>query len=766
MSARDRWLAPLLTSVLCAVSLLLLVYAGLGEAYRTYPAFVVRSVASQGQVVQEAIDRFAASGLPIEQYPGLPSVVATLLKTDGAIARVEVSDARGRRLYARERAHAPAADGFHASALALPGSAVTLRENAALYRVTLPLGNKFEPLGTLSLDLPRDRVQNAVSHVFARVWLALPLVLALFAAAVSWLHRAPERRPGRLVGGLYGAAYLAVAVAIALSLTQLYAGAIRAETAALGQSLAGRLNRAYALGLHLSDFSGVEDTFRGYQRRDANLAYASLSVNGRVVLDTDARQVDRSWHAPAACLDVDVPLAANGRVLHVGVADRVYTGTLWRSIKNFGVIFVAMSFLAVLFFGFKNLLVERAADAAAFQLGAIRPLYFLGVFLEGLTSSFLPPYFKDLAQQQHVAAGWVSGLFTLYFLAFWAVLLPAGRFAQTRGPRPLVLAGTALAGLGMGLASLSGAFYGMLPARLLAGAGQGLLFVGIETYILQLAQQARRTQGSAIIVYGYNGGMIAGGAIGALLAVYMGVRPVMALAAGLAALVLVYTVVFLENPAPALHAPTPWRQVFARLGRDGEFLRTIVLIGVPAKAVLTGVTIFAAPLLLARAGYAREDIGQILMAYAAGVLLCSRYASRWVDASGRTRPFLMLGVLASAAGLALIGAGSIGQLPAVLAPMLGLFVLGLGHGLINAPVVTHITRTRAADTLGASLTSSTYRMLERVGHVSGPLVVAQLMLVCGGSTALAWLGGAVLVCGLLFALVRPARAPLAQAVAE
>ncbi|HEY9723711.1 MAG TPA: MFS transporter, partial [Oscillatoriaceae cyanobacterium] len=755
---RTRWLAPVLASAVCALALLLLVYAGLGEAYRTYPTFVTRSLASQGEVVQEAIDRFAASGLPIAQYPGLAGGVATLMRTDAAIARVSVHDPQGRRLFVREQPGAPKAGDFHTSAIALPGVDATLQESPALFRVTLPLGNKFEPLGALCLDLPRTGVQRAVSRAFAAVWIALPLALGLFAALAVRLYRTRERhRAGQLVGGLYGAAYLAIAVVIALSLTGLYAGAIRAETTALGQSLAGRLNRAYAIGLRLEDFSGVADTFHGYQRRDPDLAYASLSAQNQVLVDTDDHRLGKAWHVPAACLDVDVPLAAPGRVLHVGVANRVFTDTLWRSIKNFGVIFVAMSFLAVLFFGFLNLLLEREPGAASFQLGAIRPLYFLAVFLEGLASSFLPPYFRDLAAQRHVGAAWVSGLFTLYFLAFWAVLLPAGRYAQARGSRPLVLVGTALAGLGMGLAALSGQFFWMLPARLLAGAGQGLLFVGVETYILQLAAQSRRTQGSAIIVYGYNGGMIAGGAIGALLAVYMGVRPVMGLAAAIAALVLIYAFVFLENTLPANHDAIPWKQVFAQLGRDSEFMRTITLVGVPTKAVLTGVTIFAAPLVLSHAGYAREDIGQILMFYAAGVLLCSRYASRWVDASGRTRPFLMLGILASAAGLGLVGMGPIAHLPAVAAPVVGLFVLGLGHGLINAPVVTHISRTRVAESLGQGLTSSTYRMLERVGHVSGPLLVAQLLFLCGGgTTGLVWLGGAVLALGVIFMLVRPA----------
>ena len=59
-----------------------------------------------------------------------------------------------------------------------------------------------------------------------------------------------------------------------------------------------------------------------------------------------------------------------------------------------------------------------------------------------------------------------------------------------------------------------------------------------------------------------------------------------------------------------------WRDTLVMI-RDSEFLRSILLIGVPAKAVLTGVVLFGLPLLLSEQGFAKEDIGQITMLYAA-----------------------------------------------------------------------------------------------------------------------------------------------------
>jgi hypothetical protein len=129
--------------------------------------------------------------------------------------------------------------------------------------------------------------------------------------------------------------------------------------------------------------------------------------------------------------------------------------------------------------------------------------------------------------------------------------------------------------------------------------------------------------------------------------------------------------------------------------------------------------------------------------------------ARWVDRTGNEARVLTLGVLGSGLGLGILGlAGLAAPWPvmAPVVPVLGLFVLGLAHGCINAPVVTHIGRTPVAARLGGSVAGSLYRFLERAGHVSGPIVVGQLLAFQRqGSYALGWVGAGVLLAGMLFA---------------
>ncbi|MDH3472571.1 MAG: hypothetical protein OEM59_02670, partial [Rhodospirillales bacterium] len=53
--------------------------------------------------------------------------------------------------------------------------------------------------------------------------------------------------------------------------------------------------------------------------------------------------------------------------------------------------------------------------------------------------------------------------------------------------------------------------------------------------------------------------------------------------------------------------------------------------------------------------------------------------------------------------------------------------------------------------VGASSLTATYRFLERLGHIAGPIIIAQLFLFWGQSALLlSWIGVAVLLCAILF----------------
>jgi predicted MFS family arabinose efflux permease len=780
-----RLLGLLGTILVTALSVLLLCYVAYGEARRTYPTFQADRLAAQAELVGHSMESFLVAGLPLEQFPGFVPVTRPLLDSDGSIVAIYVTDTRGEVVFLHAQPGATGLDAasqlvFQDSPLQQEGLRHRLTENASFYRLTVPLSSRFGVVGSLHLLMDRSVMTASIDARFSVVALVGLVLLVGFTAGT--VLTSGRRTAARWMTGLYGLTLVTVAAVAILSMIGLYSEGIEGKTSALARSLGERLKAPFELGLRLDDLSGLDAALRQYKELNPDLSFVALTTGGDIAIHTDPQRVGAAWQPPGDHFEYAVALdPAADTVVRVGIPTSLVTSKLWRSAKNFLVLFLASGMLSLLFFDMTRTLARArgqrtdapsTAGPKGTRASLLRLFYFLTVFIEGLSTSFLPVYLEGVARISGFDKSTVSSLFSVYFLAFLAVLLPAGRLVERRGTRPLLLAGAGLVAANLLLMAFVPEFTVMVLARALAGLGQGMLLIGVQSYFLDTAQGEKRTQGAAIIVFGYNGGLISGTAIGALLAAYMGVQGVFVVGTAAAVLLFWYAAALLPSTRPEATSPVDahgstdgFLAGLARAVRDPEFVRTTLLIGIPTKAILTGVTVFALPLLLSRHGFVQEDIGQILMLYALGVLVSSTLVSRMVDASWSTARVLVVGGLGSGLGLILIGLAGLEALSRgnsaglTLVLIAGTLVLGVSHGCINAPIVTHVASTRAADALGASAAASLYRVLERVGHVAGPAAVGQILVLGHESlTALGWLGGAVIVLTLLF-VVRPGRPP-------
>jgi len=802
------------------LSLLLLAYVGLGEAYRTYPKFEMDKFAAQGEIVKNSMQTFLLAGLPLEQFPGFSTLTQPILASNQAIAAIYVTDPREAIIFANLQSgnRTPILDrqtDFQSSKLQ-EESHYEVLENETYYRLSLVLRNKFETVGNLQIMIPKSVISAKINASFAYVPLAGGGLLVLYAGLVLLIIARKEKERQRWLNLAYILTFFVMAIVVIATLINLYGAGIQGKTEALANSLGQRLNVPIALGLDIADFEGLDQTFKNYQELNPDLSFIALTRDSRVSIHTDTNLVGTQLEAQPNHYEYDIqlnqpPSSAQPQTttVQVGIPKSAVYAKLWRSVKNFLVLFVAAGFISMLFFNLimsfsrapkirqARLLqqpspnqtggtsspttalvaeVETEEEESDFQLGLIRPYYFMAVFIEGLTLSFLPQYLRDLAQTANADESLVSSIFTVYFAAFVLSLIPAGRYAERGGMMSLLLGGALLTTVAFILMGVVTHFYAMFAIRAIAGVGQGLLFIGVQSYILEAASREQKTQGAAIIVFSYNGGMISGTAIGALLAVYMGAQGVFIIASITACLIFWYALRLIpiigssptsapqprhaNDTAQLTEAKPSFMQSVARAVKDFQFVQTILLIGIPAKAILTGVTIFALPLLLAQQNYAQEDIGQILMLYAAGVLISSRYVAPLADRLGKTGGILFFGTIGSGLGLILIGlmgwdkvSQSNFSFLTTLVLMAGMTTLGLAHGFIHAPIVTHISNTKAAQILGKSSVTSLYRFLERIGHVAGPIVVGQLLFFNQESiSTMGWIGLALVIFSLIFAL--------------
>ncbi|MGF1477108.1 MAG: MFS transporter [Geminicoccaceae bacterium] len=790
---RQRITDAVVMATVAGMSFFLLLYVGFGEAQRSYQQIYVDKLVAQNRVMVNAIEGFLRRDLPLDQYVGFAPRAAKLRSSDGAIAAITVLDQKDRPLFVSGDGRIGLLNNADPKRKEDAGSQTIyeVRRDASYLQVTQPLRNRHDQVGRIAITMPHSLIGQQVKDAFSRllpVAIGLPVMFALFVGLLSrWL----ARKKWPVVPLTYTGLFLVMSVLVVSTLVGLYTHGTQIKTKALADSLGQRMTEVVGFNLDIEQIPGLDRAFAEYRRLNPDISSAALLVDDEIRIHTDSFLIGQTWRGEPGTYEYIVDISPPTTDLRIEVAITLPQGIVYwqmiRSVKNFAALFIASAFLASVFLQLAGSLRSHNAQARRRQgtkgdppplsgldedhaLKLVKPVFYVVMCVEHLSYAFLPQLTSAVIESSGLSGGLTSVVFAVYYLCFALTVVPSGHIAQRFSPRPLMIVGMLLSMISFGLLILEMELWLLIVARAAAGIGQAMLFIGVQSFILAVVSPQRKTQGAAIIVYGFQGGMISGMAIGSLLVSYIGAQGVFTIAFFSTAIMILYA--FLAVPRAKAAKPAANKNLTGSLkdiGKDvidafssPEMMKTIAFIGIPAKAVLTGVIVFALPLLMAAQGYRQEDIGQILMIYAAGVVLANGYISRLVDRTGDTRLVLVGGAILSAIGLGLIACMALdhlGMLPMggtaeVITIILGVTLVGGAHGLINAPVVTHVANLELADRVGVSTLTATYRFMERIGHVAGPIVVGQLFLI-GGENAiiLTWIGGAVAVLGILFMLL-------------
>ncbi len=766
-------------AIMLAVSLLsvwLLIYVAYGTTKRTYEQLLIDKAAAQGELVRNPIENYLRPGLPLRQFTAFKQLTSSIIDGDNTLVSMLIELADGELVFS--------AGDASIRTLARAGERLSIHNDGEVRRsdgvaqIILPLRNKFERVGTLVVTMDRAAIQRQLQQQFYGT--ALVALVACFAFGFI-VFRAMANVGGlrqRTIVLAFSGCFAAVAVAVILSMISLFTAGAEVKGRALTSSLGQRLDDIPQLGLQLEQIQGLDLVLDSYRQLNPEISSIAITVNGRINVHTDRSRLGNLWSIDPEQSEYRAQLTPPNHPRATQVILSVPRNyVFWqvvRNVKNYGALFVASSLFAFLFLQVaQSLHAARAAPRggeadwrSALALELVKPVYFVAVFVDHLSYAFLPQFVSGLAQSSGETSASAAWPFTAYYLCFALSLIPAGHHSNRFGPRNLVIGGLALVTAGLIAMTLVQTLGGTILARALAGTGQGILFIGVQNFILTQSVRERRTRANGIIVYGYQGGLISGMAIGSLLVGEIGPIGVFTVAAFIAAAIALYAFILLPADAPREQSASgaksdgalAWLETL-RLLRDPGFASTILLVGIPAKAVLTGVILFGLPLLLTAMGFAKEDIGQITMIYAACVIVASWIAGHVADRVEKCRTLLAAGTILTALGLLVIAAAGQDAIAAspnalvfkTLLLVAGAAIIGFAHGLINAPVVTYITDTAIAGRIGEATVASGYRFLERCGHMLGPMIVGQLFLVAGTSpVALIWLAFALVVLGLLF----------------
>lgn len=392
-----------------------------------------------------------------------------------------------------------------------------------------------------------------------------------------------------------------------------------------------------------------------------------------------------------------------------------------------------------------------AADGAPPEPVSSPPRAFLGVFAAGLLSFLalgavlpaLPRYVKGPLGAGDVSVGIVVGAFALS-----AVLLRpvAGRFADVHGRRLVFVAGSALTAIAGLLYFVPAGVPGLVLARLVLGAGEGLAFTAGATWVVDLAPEHRR--GQAIGLFGLSiwGALSLGPLIGEAL-LNLGYDAVWAFAAlvPVAGLLLARR---MPDPHSAPQAGDDEPRVL--------FPRAALRPGVALGLANIGYATMAGFVVLHVGALGVGGEGAVFPVFAAAVVAARLLGGRLPDRLG-ARPCAITAAAAEAAGLTLIAVA--GSLPLIL---VGAVLMGTGFSLLYPAlallVVAHVEERRRGAALGV------FTAFFDVGVGIGAPLAGAVATLAGYPAAFA-VAGALSLVGVAVAALqgRPAARPLASA---
>ena len=719
--------------------------------------------------LSESLESHLALGLALENMPALRTLLDRRRAQDPRLHAVAVLDMQGQTLIvsgedkpALWRAALRRTDG-HASEDNQAAIATPLQNSSGLDTAWL----------ILDYDLSETRQQTA--QAFSGLWPQALLVLGCALVALFTLlprlaqhHADQPAHSVRQIGLLVISLLLAVQIVVSWSAYGAFSQVSRDDAPLLANTLANILvppiERGLAHGMPLTQLRGVTEWLQ--PALAPNLEFAALTIQDNQGQDL-FKVLPKDRAAVSAPINTPFPIKLKGAVvgtLVVGLDSRwLIERTQKRALEFATLLVIGMLLSMELLYGLKARLERNVEKFALTRLRLPLVLFFIG---SELPRAFLPMWSRDLAHQVLPQAWEGSPLarllapafdmlpqavrmtlpISLFLLAGALMSAVAGRYSTRHGPKGLFKLGLGLAVCGHALAWMSESLLSLSLARVFAGMSFGCVNVAAFAHIRNASgASGPRGGGMALYLSAYVTAAICGAGLGSLLQEWAGTPAVFAfglLCIGLCAHTLRYLPqLHISSASAALKTGLVLKLLCQR-----PFVRLLVLMGLPMQIVQQGLLFYWVPLALTAKGESTSAIGLMMMIYSGLVLLLNTPAAHWADRTGRHVWLVTLGL--ALAGLAAflsgifytpimigIGMGLIGVAWAAIFPAQGVLVLNLGE--------LQLLGVAPSEAIGL------YRMVERVGSMLSPLLVALLIDKLDYAGAAKTLGVLLLLCTLV-----------------
>jgi MFS family permease len=356
----------------------------------------------------------------------------------------------------------------------------------------------------------------------------------------------------------------------------------------------------------------------------------------------------------------------------------------------------------------------------------IRWPFFLMIFAESLSLSFFPIFvaqFHDPIYRLPLHV--VIGIPITVFMLVWAIAMPfAGTWCDRVGYRKAFGVGAATTTLGLILTAYSTTLVDLLAWRSVTAVGYGIVYVTTQAYITVNVPASERTRGQAMFLASFFAGSLSGAAIGGILVDRLGFGKTFLLSALLSATAALFVMRFLGAETIQGGKKRLAMTDFKLLLQHKQFAAITFLSAIPAKVALAGFLYYSVPLYLKSLGHSQSITGRVMMAYGLAIILVGPVMAKLADQMQRRWRFVMLGGYAAAIAMAV---------PLFVQDTMGIglavFGLGVAHAIGVSPQMTLITE-RCGDVVkevGAATSVGIFRLVERIGNITGPILLGLMI---------------------------------------
>jgi len=743
-------------------------------------------------------------GKPLSQYFGLSDLLSTLAPGTPDLRAASVVRADGTLLGAVGRpdpapallaALAGAGSPSQASWQALQRlpSGAALQISPTGIQVAVPLAQGGQPVaGALVLQVHRDRAARAVllaDNLRALLWTTLLAALAL--AMIFRFLPLYEVAAGRARWLVPLAVLLLAQGAYATYTVQVFrdtwVGVTRANAHILAEGLQKDLERVLGYGIAV-------DHLRGVDRPMARLARAFpmigevrlLDAHGTVLQRVDARGPVTADLADAPAPDeiLSLPLAARGEgpplgQLQIALDPAQFAGGVRARILDAATVGLVALVAAVEMMLLLGLLMNRAFAARIAQPPGVpgmpgvpvglddpaqvgllvRPVMFGFLFAVAMPLSFLPLYARSLLQGSPGDASFLMALPIAAEMACGLLsALFAGRLADRRGWQFPVTAGLLISVAGNLACALVQDLNALILARGLVGLGYGLVWMGLQGFIVIRSPARYRARNMSAAIAGLFAGHLSGAAVGAMVMQQAGISTVFVVAALLLCLpalgVRLLMWPYREPPGQALahHAAKPLRSWPALRGLLLSRGFGLLLLGsiVPFSIAQVGLLTYALPLYMEAHGASVASVGRLFMVYGLCVIYVGPLMGRLADRSTSAKPWITAGGLVG--GLGLLGMVFSSSVPAA---TVAVVMLALASCLAGGAQTAYMLAQERVQAYGAGSATSVMRAADKFGQMLGPLMLGGLFATVGMGGGLAVTGAVYLAATLTFMVFAP-----------